>query len=103
MMRPQPDPGPHLPGVGRPASQPLADIGNDLIGGPTGIAVALVRVEAAVQFHSLFVRQRQRVLILGNAVPQILYQSDSFIEWQCAQVDVHTRSISLRRVHSKSA
>jgi hypothetical protein len=58
--------------------------------------VALVRIQPAIQFFALLVREGQGGLIIRNAVPQILDQSDPLLEGQLAQARVHVGILTIR-------
>lgn len=55
-----------------PVSQALPDLGNDLIGGTTGMAVHGVGVQPPVELGPVRGGERYGALIRRDAVPQVL-------------------------------
>lgn len=64
---------------------------DDVFGKATGISVCLVGIKATVQLSTLFGRERERILIRGDAVPQVLDQADTLVQGQFTEIVIHVR------------
>jgi hypothetical protein len=56
------------------------------------VFIHLIRVQAPIKFSYLFNGESQRLLVGGNAVPQVFNQLDPLLHWELLRLCVHDRT-----------